>query len=215
MKSATLAIVALYSLAFAQAQGKMLLTGWRGIAAPLISFLREWRGRLLEAANNSVRICGQALACPLCWSSLGNGHFLPVSGRVNRMGVKTPLSMEKHQRGLQHFHDGQLEDALQLLGEAIAEGETSERWNDWAAVQLTARNVADAEKAFERALKLEPDNHQAAANLGALLAALGRAEEAVTLLERCQPGIDGEDKAIVAQLLMDCRSKLKARAQSS
>jgi Flp pilus assembly protein TadD len=134
---------------------------------------------------------------------------------VNRMGAKTPLSVEKHQRGLQQFHDGQLEDALQLLGEAIAEGETSERWNDWAVAQLTARNVTDAEKAFERTLKLEPDNHQAAANLGALLAALGRAEEAVTLLERCQSGIDGDDKAIVAQLLMDCRSKLKARAQSS
>jgi len=131
------------------------------------------------------------------------------------MTTGTILGAEKHQQGLQSFRDGKIEDALYLLGEAIAECETSERWNDWAVVQLTAHNVDDAEKAFQRALKLEPDNHQAAANLGALLAVLGRAEEALVLLERCQPGLSEENKAIVAQLLIDCRSKLRTRAQSS
>ncbi|MGA8221738.1 MAG: class I SAM-dependent methyltransferase [Candidatus Acidiferrales bacterium] len=117
------------------------------------------------------------------------------------------LSRDKHEQGLQHFRDGQVEVALQLLGEAIAEGETSERWNDWAAVQLAAHNVADAEKAFRRALKLEPENFEAAANLGAVLASLGRSDEAIPLLERSQKGLATGERAMVAQILAQCRAK--------
>ena len=117
------------------------------------------------------------------------------------------LCREKHQQGLQCFGDGQVEEALRLLGEAIAEGETGELWNDWAAVQLAAHNVADAEKAFRRALKLEPENFEAAANLGAVLASLGRTGEAIPLLERSQPGLAAAEKAVVAQLLLQCRGK--------
>jgi Flp pilus assembly protein TadD len=113
----------------------------------------------------------------------------------------TALSADKHQQAVQHFRDGRLEEALHLLGEAIAEDETSERWNDWAAIQLAARNMTDAEKGLRRALQLQPENLQAAANLGAVLATLGKIEEAIPLLERGLPGLADNEKAIVSQLL--------------
>jgi tetratricopeptide (TPR) repeat protein len=127
----------------------------------------------------------------------------------------TALSADKHQQAVQHFRDGRLEEALHLLGEAIAEDETSERWNDWAAIQLAAHNVTDAEKGLRRALQLEPENLQAAANLGAVLATLGKTEEAIPLLERGLPGVADDEKAIVSQLLHQCRSKLKESAPAA
>jgi tetratricopeptide (TPR) repeat protein len=117
-------------------------------------------------------------------------------------------SAEKHQHGIQHFRDGRLEDALQLLGESFAEGETSERWNDWAAVQLTTHNVTGAEKALRRALKLAPDNLLVAANLGVVMASLGRTDEAIPLLERSWPGLATADKVLVTNLLLQCRDRL-------
>jgi predicted O-methyltransferase YrrM len=141
--------------------------------------------------------------------ALESRHFVPIKRVRNSGTVTTLLSAQNHQEGLRRFSEGQLEEALRLLGEALAEGETSELWNDWAAVQLAAHNVADAEKAFRRALKLEPGNSQAAANLGAVLASLGRDEEAIPLLERSRPGLSDKERANVAHLLLQCRDKLE------
>ncbi|MGA8220530.1 MAG: putative sugar O-methyltransferase, partial [Candidatus Acidiferrales bacterium] len=126
--------------------------------------------------------------------------------------MSTMPSPENQQRGLQCFLDGKLEDAVHLLGEDIAEGETSERWNDWAAVQLATQNVTGAEKALRRALKLEPQNLLTAANLGAVLASLGRTDEAIPLLERSWPGLATAEKAIVTNLLLQCRASAEGSA---
>lgn len=138
---------------------------------------------------------------------------------MNEMGepgtMSTDLITDKHHQGLQHFREGQVEAALELLGEAIAEHETSERWNDWAAVQLAAHNVADAEKAFRRALKLEPENFEAAANLGAVLASLGKSDEAILLLERSQGKLAASEKAMVAQILAQCREQSRTSTPAS
>jgi len=129
--------------------------------------------------------------------------------------TSTALSTEKHRQGIHHFREGRLEDALQLLGEALAEGETGERWNDWAAVQLAANNPTDAEKALRRALKLEPQNLQWAANLGGVLMSLGKPEEAMPLLERSQPGLAADEKTVVSQLLLQFRRKSQAPPQAA
>ncbi|HYA89577.1 MAG TPA: tetratricopeptide repeat protein [archaeon] len=125
--------------------------------------------------------------------------------RIAKTSVEQPV-VTKHDQGLEAFKAGRFNEAIRLFGEAVAEGESSEVWNDWAAAQLAVRNTGDAERAFRRALKLQPDNHQAAANLGVLLATQGRAEEAIPLLEKCQASLSENERATVTKLLDQCRS---------
>src|SRR5450755_2049377 len=74
--------------------------------------------------------------------------------------------MSKHDEAIAAFHQGRSADALHLLQELLDAGETSDLWNDWAAVQLGAGRVSQAEEGFSRALELEPKNAEASANLG-------------------------------------------------
>src|SRR5271169_6447682 len=76
-----------------------------------------------------------------------------------------------------------LDEASQLLREAIAAAESSELWNDWAVVQL-----ALAERAFTRAFELDPWNAEAAANLGILLFSTGKITEAESFLRESAQG---------------------------
>jgi hypothetical protein len=73
--------------------------------------------------------------------------------------------------------DGRLDEASQLLRDAIAEAESGELWNDWAVVQLVL-----TERAFTRAFELDPWNTEAAANLGMLLFSTGKISEAESSL---------------------------------
>ena len=70
-----------------------------------------------------------------------------------------------------------LDEACQLLRDAITAAESSELWNDWAVVQL-----ALAERAFTRAFELDPWNAEAAANLSILLFSTGKFTEAESFL---------------------------------
>ena len=97
-----------------------------------------------------------------------------------------PSAAEKHQQGLRLFQEGQIEEALSLLGEALAEERTAERWNDWATAHIAAGHVENAKAGFRRALELDADDPRIAANLGTVLAATGRTPEAIPLLERCR-----------------------------
>ena len=89
---------------------------------------------------------------------------------------------EKHQLALRLAARGNAEEALSLLGDALGEEESSELWNDWAALQFTAGQTDEAEAAFRAALDLEPGNLQALLNLGALLASTARHSEARDIL---------------------------------
>jgi FkbM family methyltransferase len=70
-----------------------------------------------------------------------------------------------------------LDEASQLLRDAIAAAESSELWNDWAVVQL-----ALAERVFTRAFELDPWNAEAAANLGIMLFSTSKITEAESFL---------------------------------
>lgn len=131
---------------------------------------------------------------------------MPVTGARKAKSEAAEPVLTKHQKGLEAFKDGEFNEAIRLFGEAVAEEESSEVWNDWATAQLAVRNSGDAERAFRRALKLQPNNHQAAANLGVLLATMGRADEAIPLLEQSQPGLGENERATVRRLLEQCRS---------
>jgi Flp pilus assembly protein TadD len=84
------------------------------------------------------------------------------------------LTIDKHHQGLRHYRLGQFVEASRLFSEALEEDHASELWNDWAASQLAMGHTADAERGFRRALSCDPENAQAAVNLGAILADCGQ-----------------------------------------
>jgi Tetratricopeptide repeat len=121
---------------------------------------------------------------------------------------------DKCSQAATHFKNGQYEHAATLLGEALLERQTSDRWNDWATAKFFAKRAGEAENGYRRALEMDPENIQAATNLGVLLASLGRAEQAIPLLEKARVHGDDSQRAMVAQLLKDSRAKLASEALS-
>jgi hypothetical protein len=113
----------------------------------------------------------------------------------------------KRQRAALLFEQGNFEGAVNLFAEVLNEHESSEVWCDWATVQLACGRRHEAERGFRRALWWDPDNRQAAAKLGILLANVGKIQQSIPYLEESVPGIDGEQRASVLQLLQDCRAK--------
>jgi hypothetical protein len=113
----------------------------------------------------------------------------------------------KRQRAALLFQQGNFEGAVNLFAEVLNEHESSEVWCDWATVHLACGRRHEAERGFRRALWWDPDNHQAAAKLGILLANVGKIHESIPFLEECIAGIDGEQRIAVLHLLQDCRAK--------
>ncbi len=111
---------------------------------------------------------------------------------------------EKHQHGIERFLEGKIEEATRLIGEALQGTETSERWNDWGTAVLSCGRPAEAEKGFRRALEMDPQNSQADANLGVFLVGLKRAADAVPFLKRGIAGANGDQRAQLVGLLVDC-----------
>jgi tetratricopeptide (TPR) repeat protein len=97
---------------------------------------------------------------------------------------RAELARARHQQALELMDKQHLEGALRLFGEALAQEETSERWNDWAVAQFTKNQFADAEHGFRYALQLDPANLEVAGNLGVLLVECEREHEAIPFLER-------------------------------
>src|SRR6202041_1077707 len=97
---------------------------------------------------------------------------------------RTELARAKHQQALELTDKQQLPGALRLFGEALAQEETCERWNDWAVAQFTRNQFVGAEQGFRYALELDPGNLEVAGNLGVLLVECEREHEAISLLAR-------------------------------
>jgi len=93
-------------------------------------------------------------------------------------------SAETHALALRLYQAGRFDEALALLRQALADGESSELWSDWATVQFRRGEAAEAEAGYRIALQVNPNETQAAANLGAMLMAEGRASEGLSFLER-------------------------------
>jgi len=89
-----------------------------------------------------------------------------------------------------------LDEASQLLRDAMTAAESSELWNDWAVVQL-----ALAERAFTRAFELDPWNAEAAANLGILLFSIGKITEAESFLREAADAAQGSLRDHIETLL--------------
>ncbi len=122
------------------------------------------------------------------------------------MSVQTPVQT-KDDLAQQEWQNGRLPQALRLIEECLAEGETADRWNNWASLQFRNGNVRAGELGFRRALELEPQFGQAAANLGAILSRDGRTEAAIAMFERALRGnsIDNAQREAAKQMLAQCR----------
>jgi tetratricopeptide (TPR) repeat protein len=100
---------------------------------------------------------------------------------------------------------GHVVEASRLLSEAITQGETPDLWNDWAVVQLSL-----AERAFRRALELDPSHLDAATNLGLLLFATGRLAESAVFLQRALTAVHGPARSHIETLLVVSKTHLPA-----
>lgn len=100
---------------------------------------------------------------------------------------------------------GHVVEASRLLSEAITQGETPDLWNDWAVVQLSL-----AERAFRRALELDPSHLDAATNLGLLLFATGRLAESAVFLQRALTTVQGPAHTHIETLLALSKEHLPA-----
>jgi tetratricopeptide (TPR) repeat protein len=96
---------------------------------------------------------------------------------------RAELARAKHQQALELMDKQNLDGALRLFGEALAQEETCERWNDWAVAQFTRNQFAEAEQGFRYALELDTEHLEVAGNLGVLLVECEREHEAIPLLE--------------------------------
>jgi Flp pilus assembly protein TadD len=108
------------------------------------------------------------------------------------------------------YSQGRLAEAMQILSEAIAKQESSSLWNDWGVVQ-----IALAERAFRRALELEPANDATAANLAVLLYSEGRSAEAIPLLQQALAHAEGVPRTHIAAILAQCESAIRPSPASS
>jgi tetratricopeptide (TPR) repeat protein len=118
----------------------------------------------------------------------------------------------QHDYAVYLFQQGFYEDAILHLDEVLHEEETAERWSDWATAHFAAGHFQDAERGFQRALKLNPDHADAAVSLGAMLLSLRRWSEAIGMFEGVLPKLEPEARSFVSTLADQCREQM---AQSS
>jgi len=76
--------------------------------------------------------------------------------------------METHPRGVELFTRGQYQGAIGCFEACFQVSETSEVWNDWAAVKFASGRPQEAREGLKRALELDPQNTLAVENLRAL-----------------------------------------------
>lgn len=121
------------------------------------------------------------------------------------MPANCATAPEQQKSAADLFLLGHVVEASRLLSEAITQGESPDLWNDWAVVQLSL-----AERAFRRALELDPSHLDAATNLGLLLFATGRLAESAVFLQRAITSVQGPARAHIETLLAVSKEHLPA-----
>lgn len=125
-----------------------------------------------------------------------------VQNRMRSYGQR--IAAAAHTRGVSLAQAGKAAEALPFLAAALRGEETSERWNDWATCQVACRRPGEAERAYRRAIDLDPQNAEALANLSAFLANQKRHQEAIPFLERALAIPGGEHRQMLQHLLARC-----------
>jgi FkbM family methyltransferase len=121
-------------------------------------------------------------------------------------------AIEKHERALALYAGGQFESAAELLRQALLEAPSSELANDIGAAELACGRLEQALAQFFLATSLDPENIEAVANLGTLLAHMDRMREAVPHLQKAAFKAKNADQRLaIEKLLADCGNKLADR----
>ncbi|MGA9883954.1 MAG: hypothetical protein WBQ34_09575 [Candidatus Acidiferrales bacterium] len=146
-------------------------------------------------------------------SMLGS-YFRELLGEVvsearSRLTIFPQCAAAKHAEGLQLFQTSRKEESATAFGDALASEQTSERWNDWSTAQAACSRLVVAELGYRQALKLDRWNSEAAGNLGALLASLGRNSEALPLLEQAERAADHGATCEIGRLLAGVRESIR------
>ena len=84
-----------------------------------------------------------------------------------------------------------------------------------ATIQSVFSITQLAEKAYHRAVRLDPDNSQTALNIGLMLAAMQRVVEALPFLEMGCARVSEPQRAIAQAVLDICRASIPPTPQSS
>lgn len=123
---------------------------------------------------------------------------------------------ELQTRVTQLLEQNEHREAAQLLSDAIAEqGESCTLWNDWAVAQCAAGRFEDAERAFRRALQVDPAYAPAIENLGTLLCSLGKKSEALPFLLQAREYAKGSQRDDLEKLVAMCAGEASSKKMSS
>ena len=118
----------------------------------------------------------------------------------------------KHERALALYADGKFEPAAVLLRQALLEAPSSELANDIGAVELACGRPEQALAQFFLATSLDPENTEAVANIGTLLAHMNRLREAIPHLQKAAyRASDPRHRKALGALLAQCGQKVADR----
>jgi GT2 family glycosyltransferase/SAM-dependent methyltransferase/glycosyltransferase involved in cell wall biosynthesis len=110
-------------------------------------------------------------------------------------------SADKHAAAVALSNAGRHQEALALLCQLLGETDSSEYWNDWAALQFRLNHKDEAEAGFRLALEKNPQNTQAALNLGALLCSEIGDEEGESWLAQAAETGKAQEREAASHLL--------------
>ena len=120
----------------------------------------------------------------------------------SHLTAPTSAAGGKHERAVALYAAGQFESAAELLREALREAPSSELANDLGAAELACDRRDQALAQFFLADSLDPQNIEAVANLGTLLAHMGRPREAIPYLQKAAAQAkDPDQRAALDKLL--------------
>lgn len=110
---------------------------------------------------------------------------------------------EQRQLATELYSQGRFAEALAILEEGVKEygAAPADLWNDLAVTAFACGQTKKAEDGFRRALAMNSDDGQAAANLGVLLVSTGRVREAIPFLSDAANRVNPTQRATINQLL--------------
>jgi tetratricopeptide (TPR) repeat protein len=186
---------------------------WNDWATAQFAFGRVWEARQglkralqlnpqnVQAAENLRRVVALAGSPQECSGENQPKQEPRRGGREPVCPAATPAADEElYQRAAKLRSQGEFSAAADVLQQSLNLRESSARWREWASIQLALDDLGQAEKGFREAIKLNPQDTSAMANLAVLLEFLGRYEEADSCANSCPAEVLNQQQRAVEKL---------------